>query len=102
MKKMAVSRVFDHPWKDMDEMEIFKSAGLYSGGEPELIEGDIFKTIIPLVSASGKQAEKTSGKKDAIVGYIEEHGEVTAAELTELFGLSEGRVRAILLEMVKD
>jgi len=29
---------------------------LYSGGVPELIEGDIFKTIIPLASSIGKQA----------------------------------------------
>ena len=93
---------------------LYKYTKLYSGEEPELIEGDIFKTIIPLVSASGKQANKTSGKskqikqanktsekKDAIVGFIAEHGKVTVAELTELFSLSEGRVRAILLEMVK-
>ena len=26
---MAVSRVSDHIWKDMDAMELFKSAGLY-------------------------------------------------------------------------
>ena len=31
---------------------LYKHMKLYSGGEPELIEGDIFKTIIPLVSAS--------------------------------------------------
>jgi len=93
---------------------LYKYTKLYSGEEPEFIEGDIFKTIIPLVSASGKQANKTSGKikrikqanktsekKDAIVGFIAEHGKVTVAELTELFSLSEGRVRAILLEMVK-
>ena len=29
VKKMAVSRVSDHPWKDMEAMELFKSAGLY-------------------------------------------------------------------------
>ncbi|MCL2664506.1 MAG: transcriptional regulator, partial [Defluviitaleaceae bacterium] len=93
---------------------LYKYTKLYSGEEPVLIEGDIFKTIIPLISASEKQANKTSGKnkrikqanktsekKDAIVGYIAEHGMVTATVLTELFNLSEGRVRAILLEMVK-
>jgi len=88
---------------------LYKYTKLYSGGEPELIEGDIFKTIIPLVSASEKQAEnkrikqanKTSEKKDAIIGYLEEHSRVTVAELTELLNLSEGRVRAILLEMVR-
>ena len=94
---------------------LYKYTKLYSGGEPELIEGDIFKTIIPLVSVRKKQANKTSEinkrikqanktseKKAVIVGYIEEHGKVKVSELTELFNLSEGRVRAILSEMVKD
>ena len=82
---------------------------LYSGGEPELIEGDIFKTIIPLVSASGKQAENkrkqvsnTSDKKMFIVSYIKENGKVSVADLVEIIRLSEGRVRAILLEMSKE
>jgi len=35
---------------------LYKYTKLYSGGEPELIEGDIFKTIIPLVSTGEKQA----------------------------------------------
>ena len=35
---------------------LYKYTKLYSGGEPELIEGDIFKTIIPLVLTSKKQA----------------------------------------------
>jgi len=88
---------------------LYKYTKLYSGGEPELIEGDIFKAIIPLVSAGEKQANnkrikqanKASEKKGAIVGYLEEHSRVTVAELTELLNLSEGRVRAILLEMVR-
>ena len=29
-------------------MFVFKYTKIYSGGEPELIEGDIFKTIIPM------------------------------------------------------
>jgi len=94
---------------------LYKYTKLYSGGEPELIEGDIFKTIIPLVFVRKKQANKTSEinkrikqanktseKKAVIVGYIEEHGKVKVSELTEIFNLSEGRVRAILSEMVKD
>ena len=86
---------------------------LYSGGVPELIEGDIFKTIIPLAKisekqaenkriASGKQASSTKEKKQVIVDFLEERGQATVSELTEMFGLSEGRVRAILLEMTKD
>lgn len=29
VKRMATGRIPDHPWKDMEAMEIFKSAGLY-------------------------------------------------------------------------
>jgi hypothetical protein len=32
---------------DLDHAN-FKYTKIYSGGEPELIEGDIFKTIVPL------------------------------------------------------
>ncbi|MDR1157538.1 MAG: putative DNA binding domain-containing protein [Oscillospiraceae bacterium] len=44
---------------------LVKYTKLYSGGEPELIEGDIFKTIIPLAVASEKRAKnerKISGR----------------------------------------
>jgi ATP-dependent DNA helicase RecG len=40
---------------------LYEYTKLYSGSEPELVEGDIFKTIIPLPLADGKQANKTSG-----------------------------------------
>ena len=83
---------------------------LYSGGEPELIEGDIFKTIIPLVRTSEKQANnkrikqanRTSDKKKETISHLEKHGKVTVAELAEIFNLSETRVRAILLEMTNE
>jgi ATP-dependent DNA helicase RecG len=29
VKQMAVSRLQNHPWKDIDDMELFRSAGLY-------------------------------------------------------------------------
>jgi ATP-dependent DNA helicase RecG len=88
---------------------LVKFTKLYSGGEPELIEGNIFRTIIPLAASEKqannkriKQANKTSEKKQATLVYIKEHGQATVSDLVELFGLSEGRVRAILLEMTKE
>ncbi|MDR2524671.1 MAG: putative DNA binding domain-containing protein [Oscillospiraceae bacterium] len=91
---------------------LVKYTKLYSGGVPELIEGDIFKTIIPLAAsekqaknkriASEKQAKRISEKKQAVLAYLEEHSQVTVSDLTEMLGLSEGRIRAILLEMTKD
>jgi ATP-dependent DNA helicase RecG len=88
---------------------LMKYTRLYSNGEPELIEGDIFKTIIPLVAASEKQAKNkriqaksTSEKKKAIIAHLEECGHATVADFAEIFKLSEGRVRAVLLEMTKE
>jgi ATP-dependent DNA helicase RecG len=51
---------------------LVKYTKLYSGGEPELIEGDIFKTITPLSMTSEKQANKSNGKKRAIINCLEE------------------------------
>jgi ATP-dependent DNA helicase RecG len=84
---------------------LVKYTKLYSGGVPELIEGDIFKTIIPLVIPNGKQANNkriTSEKKKIIKDCLEEHGQATAFDIARMFKLSEGRIRAILLEMVND
>ncbi|MDR1687988.1 MAG: winged helix-turn-helix transcriptional regulator [Clostridiales bacterium] len=90
-----------------------KYTKLYSGGEPELIEGDIFTTIIPLAETSeiqannkritsGKQANNTSEKKQVIIDCLKERGKATVSEITGMLFLSEGRIRAILLEMTKD
>ena len=45
----------------MDELgsgvrNIYKYSKIYSGGEPMFIEGDVFKTIIPLTFEAGGQA----------------------------------------------
>jgi ATP-dependent DNA helicase RecG len=129
---------------------LYKYTKLYSGKEPELIEGDIFKTIIPLGAISEKQAnieekqanseekqannnekqannekkqansekkQANSEKKQAnnkrknansrekmrlILDYLKEHGKASVAGLAEILHLSEGRVRAIFLEMTKE
>jgi ATP-dependent DNA helicase RecG len=88
---------------------LYKYTKIYSGGEPELIEGDVFKTIIPLAATSEKQANNeriqansTSEKKNVVLEYIREHGQATVADFAEIFGLSEGRVRAVLLEMSRE
>ena len=39
---------------------LYKYTKIYSGGEPELIEGDVFKTIIPLKS-DANNAENLRG-----------------------------------------
>jgi predicted HTH transcriptional regulator len=51
---------------------------------------------------SGRQAVAATGKKRAILSFIEQRGRVTAAEAVEHFGLSGGRIRQIFRELVGD
>jgi ATP-dependent DNA helicase RecG len=44
----------------------------------------------------------TSDRKQALVAYLEEHGKAKGSDFTEVIGLSDGRVRALLREMVND
>jgi ATP-dependent DNA helicase RecG len=55
-----------------------------------------------LAVASGNQAVKASDRKRAILSYIEDHAQITAAEAIEYFGISSGRARQIFREMVID
>jgi ATP-dependent DNA helicase RecG len=41
---------------------LYKYTEIYSGGEPELIEGDVFKTIVPLESSNKTMSDKMSDK----------------------------------------
>jgi ATP-dependent DNA helicase RecG len=78
---------------------------LYSGGEPELIEGDIFKTIIPLtttkirftttggvvVNVAGNVALKPTVAK--IVGLLKETPEATADDIANKLSLNRRTVQ---------
>jgi ATP-dependent DNA helicase RecG len=48
------------------------------------------------------QANTTNEKKQAIIAYLKEHKHATVADFALLFGLSETRMRAVLLEMTKE
>jgi ATP-dependent DNA helicase RecG len=39
---------------------LYQFTKIYSGGEPELIDGDVFKTIVPLSLSNGVMSDKTS------------------------------------------
>ena len=52
--------------------------------------------------ASDGQALKASDRKEAILSYIEEHGQATASEVSALLSLSKTRARAVLQEMARD
>jgi ATP-dependent DNA helicase RecG len=43
-----------------------------------------------------------SDRKQAVVAYLEEHGQAKVSEFVDVIGLSDGRIRALLREMVSD
>ena len=79
-RKIATLRQEDHPWGDMDDLELLKSAQLYQT-DPELIEGDIFKIIIKYpdythVSIQSDKAHQEAHDK----AHQEAHDELTEVE----------------------
>lgn len=98
---------------------LYKFSKRYSGQEPQLIDGDIFKIIVPLdddysfdakkdktsdraaIKTSDRAAIKTSDKKHEIILYIKEHGQITASDAAGLLSLSKVRVREIFQEMTE-
>jgi ATP-dependent DNA helicase RecG len=95
---------------------LYKYTKIYSGGEPELIEGDVFKTFVPMdlsdISVSDKKEMsdkmsdngKMSDKKyhDALLTYLAQNGEISAAEAGRITGRSDKTARRILLQLVDE
>ena len=52
--------------------------------------------------ANRSQLEITIDRKKAIISFIEISGQAKTSDLTEVIGLSDGRVRELLREMVDD
>lgn len=55
---------------------LYRYTKLYSGGEPELIEGDIFKTIVPLNLSLAKPANQVSDNSSDKLGDKSESPEL--------------------------
>jgi len=99
----------------------------YSGKAPEMIDGDVFRIIVPLddlfsydvggseegnsssrkstttsdnAKTSDKQAIKTSDKSQLILDYFMAGKEYKSSEIADLLGLSSGRTRVYLKELV--
>jgi ATP-dependent DNA helicase RecG len=93
-----------------------KYTKIYSGGEPELVEGDIFRTIVPLNlsltrmsdnrNLSDKMSDngRVSDKKpcDVLIAYLKCNGEITTTEAARIIGRSPATVRRLLSQLVVD
>jgi ATP-dependent DNA helicase RecG len=84
---------------------LYKYTKIYTGGgEPELIEGDIFRTIIPLSLIGESDNVQTSDKttKDKLLDYLRGNDEVTAAEAAIIIDRATPTARRLLSELVDE
>jgi ATP-dependent DNA helicase RecG len=91
---------------------LYKYTKIYSGSEPELLEGDIFKTTV-LLAVSDKVSDKLSDKLSdkvaskveesflkSIVPFLEKNGKIHAQTAAELTGKPAASVRRYLKNLV--
>ncbi|MCL1875803.1 MAG: putative DNA binding domain-containing protein [Synergistaceae bacterium] len=107
---------------------LYEFTKIYSGGEPELIEGDIFRTVIPLNKSNSEVIDKTSDNvsdkqpmndktsdnekiinktlnKDhcqAILAYLDKYGEINATTTASIIKRSHGTARRVLSQLVNN
>ncbi|AEF85420.1 divergent AAA ATPase [Treponema primitia ZAS-2] len=69
---------------------LYKYTKIYSGSEPELLEGDIFKTTVLLTVADIKTGDKLSPAEEnfleLILPYLKENGKIDAKTASSLTG----------------
>jgi len=80
--------------------------------EPEFELSGFFKVTFKrneVEAVSGRQSvanrsrpDIPTDRKQAVISFLEEHGKAKAADFVNVIGLSDGRVRAFLREMVRD
>ncbi|MDR1157740.1 MAG: putative DNA binding domain-containing protein [Oscillospiraceae bacterium] len=84
---------------------LYKYTKIYTnGGEPELIEGDIFRTTVPLSLIGMSDNAQTSDKaiRDTLLAYLQGNGEVTAAEAAAMIDRATSTARRLLAELVAE
>lgn len=93
---------------------LYKYTKIYSGGEPELIEGDVFRTIIPLDLTDTRMADQPAmsdnvsdkmsdnGNRSKVLAYVSEHGEIDAVVAAEIINRTDRTARRILNALVEE
>jgi ATP-dependent DNA helicase RecG len=94
---------------------LYKYTKIYTnGGEPELIEGDVFRTIVPLALSdtssavighvSDKMSDKVSdhdmSSRNILLAYLQANGEVTASEAAKIIDRTARTARRVLQQLV--
>ncbi|GHV74185.1 ATP-dependent DNA helicase RecG [Spirochaetia bacterium] len=87
---------------------LYKYTKIYSGSEPELLEGDIFKTTV-LLTAGDKGSDKGSDKlspaeenfMESILPYLNEKGQIDAKTAGDITGKSAARIKQIFAKLTE-
>ena len=101
---------------------LFKYSKYYSGKEPEFVEGDVFKIIVPLddkysfdfkllnddvqsadkvpISADKMPINNLTAQQNTIFQFAKEKGKITSRQAEELLEVKQRRARSILGELV--
>ena len=99
---------------------LYKFTKMYSGSEPELIDDDVFKTVVPFTLLNNEMSDnkvvsdkmsdnevvsdKMSDKtyREVIIDYLAENDEISATEAAMLIGKNQKTSRRVLLQLVND
>ena len=101
---------------------LFKYSKYYSGKEPEFIEGDVFKIIVPLddeysydFGITGNKsnetnnadkvptnADKLSVQCKLVIEFVEKEGKITSHQAENLLNVKQRRAREILSKMADE
>ncbi|GHT67319.1 hypothetical protein FACS1894110_12600 [Spirochaetia bacterium] len=83
---------------------LYKYTKIYSDSEPELLEGDIFKTTV-LLTVEGKSSDKLSPAEEnfmeSILPYLNKKGQIDAKTAGELTGKSAARIKQIFTRLTE-
>jgi ATP-dependent DNA helicase RecG len=84
---------------------LYKYTKIYSGSEPELLEGDIFKTTILLTVTGNKGSDKLSPTEDiflkSILPYLNEKGQIDAKTASDITGKSAARIKQLFTKLTE-
>lgn len=90
---------------------IFKYSKYYSGEEPEFVEGDVFRIIVPLnedysydnvKNDDKKISKKTIQNYKKILEFMEEGKEYTIQDFCNLLNLKPSRTKELLKALTQD
>lgn len=81
---------------------LYKYTKIYSGGEPDFEEGDVFKLTVPIgIVGAEVNSNGLSERQDMILGMIKDDTSIQVEEIAESFGLSRATILREIQEIKK-